>query len=74
MKEERTVVLFERWVEKLRLCYTAYIGDSDSNAYSSVCNAQRYWRLTFRKRRLRFTCHKDMGLRLRDITKSYKGM
>ena len=74
MKEERAVALFERSVVILGLCYTAYIGDGDSNAYSSVCNIQPYWRLTFRKRRLRFTVTETMGSRLRDIIKSYKGM
>ena len=42
MKKERAIVLFERSFKKLGLGYTAYTGDSDSNAYSSVCNAQPY--------------------------------
>ena len=42
MKKERAMVLFKRSVEKLGLCYTAYTGNSDSNEYSSVCNAQPY--------------------------------
>ena len=42
MEASGVVRTFQKYVEKLKLCFTTYIGDGDSKAYPTVVKAEQY--------------------------------